>query len=86
MYRIDSISLQEMRAPQAEYYNEDGFKLILSCGDKEKTSWTGVGFIIALWHPRSFCVFRQISDRLTSWKVKVQIERSPLSQATRRTI
>ena len=70
-YRIDIICLQETWALKAEYYSEDGFRIILSgCGEKTR-SWAGVGFIIAPWCKHLVKGFLQYSDRMASLKMKV---------------
>ena len=70
-YGIDILCLKETRASRADYYNDEGFRIILSGVDETGQNWTGVGFIIA---PRcTACVesFLQYSDRIAHLKMKV---------------
>ena len=71
LYNIDVLCLQETRVPQAEYYNEGGYKVILSGGDGTLRSWTGVGFVVAPWCTHRIYGFLQFSDRMASLKIKV---------------
>ena len=70
-YGIDIICLQETWVPQAEYYYEGGYKVILSGSDGTHRSWSGVGFVVAPWCTHRIHGFLQFSDRMASLKLKV---------------
>ena len=63
---IDLVFLQETRAPQAECYNEGGYKVILSGDDLAQKNWSGVGFITAPRCTHRIHGFLQYSDRMAS--------------------
>ena len=71
MYGMDIICLQETWVPQAEYYYEGGYKVILSGSDDTQRSWSGVGFVVAPWCTHRIHGFLQFSDRMASLKLKV---------------
>ena len=72
MYAIDILCLQETWVPEAEYFNSDGYKVILSgSGDSSRRSWSGVGFMVPPWCVSKVHGFLQYSDRMASLKLKV---------------
>ena len=70
-YGIDIICLQETWASQAEYYNNEGYKVILSGSDAIGRSWAGVGFVVSPRYVNRIHGFLQFSDRLASLKLNV---------------
>ena len=69
-FRIDILCLQETRASKAHYYDDNGYRIILSGSEEVERSWVGVGFVIAPWCKNRECGFFQFSDRLASLKVR----------------
>ena len=58
IYGIGILCLQETRAPKADYFDDKGFRIILSGSDaEENSSWAGVGFIVAPRYTHLICGF-----------------------------
>ena len=73
IYGIGILCLLETRAPRADYFDDNGFRIILSGGDAEdESNWAGVGFIVAPWCRHLIHGFLQFSDRCACIKVKVR--------------
>ena len=45
--RIGVLCLQDTRALKADYYSENGYRVILSGSEETQRRWAGVGFVIA---------------------------------------
>jgi exonuclease III len=49
-YRIDIMCLQETRALKAEYYDDEGFRVIMSGSEEGKSGWAGLEWVSLLPH------------------------------------
>ena len=72
VYGISILCLQETGVPKADYYSENGYRVILSGSEDVQRSWAGVGFIIAPGFAHLVAGFLQYSERLASVKINVR--------------